>query len=206
MATSLEKWESITQSTRIVKFFENLFERVGVRVTDTGEVFTCHHRGGHIELEPTLDESKVDYTVEIESFQVDRLVEHTRTGEIDEVEQYRVVRALFTPATAATLKHPMMSNLIIRIFLGIEDLIHVYLKSPVPEAEDVNHTLTYVKGQWLAIPGLHGRPGRTYRLTMDDALTYHKQAFLAIKANKWSQWMKFSRWYRRWRKTVSTRP
>ncbi len=37
---SIEKWEALTNSPAIVEFFENLFENLGVRVTDTNEEFT----------------------------------------------------------------------------------------------------------------------------------------------------------------------
>lgn len=209
MVTSLEKWQSIIQDPRVVQFFTDMFKRLGVRITDTKEEFTCIHRGDVIDFEPVLDEKKVDYTVEIQSYQVDRLAAHARTGELDVAEQYRVVRALFTPATAATVKNPVQSNSIVRALSGVEDLIHVYLKSPTPEevdCEDANHTVIYVKGQWLVIPGLHGHPRRTFRLTMEDALTYHRKVFANLKANNWLSWWRFLRWYLRWRKTVSTRP
>jgi hypothetical protein len=206
MSTSLEKWHSITQDPRVVSFFTGLFEHAGVRVTDTGEEFTCHHRGDHIEFEPNLDPSKVDYSVEVESPQIDRMAAAARTGELEKVVQYRIVRTLLTPATAATLKNPIVSNDILRRLSGIEEMAHVILKSPVPEEEDASHTLIYVNGQWLVIPGLHGHPCRTFHLTMEDAITYHKSVFAAIKANKWPTWWKFVGWYRRWRETVSTRP
>lgn len=209
MVTSFEKWQSIIQDPRVVHFFTDMFERLGVRVTDTKEEFTCIHRGDHVDFEATLDEKKVDYTIEIQSHQVDRLAAHAKTGELGTAEQYRVVRALFTPATAATLKSPVQSNPIVRALSGVEDLIHVYLESPTPEepdCDDTNHTLIYVRGQWLVIPGLHGRPRRTFRLTMDEALTYHRKVFAALKADNWLSWLRFWRWYLRWRKTVSARP
>jgi len=207
MTTSLGKWQSLTQDPQVVGFFVGLFERVGVRVTDTKEEFTCIHRGDRVDFEPTLDDRKVDYTVEIQSSQVDRLAEHARRGELSAAEQYRIIRALFSPVTAATLKTPILSNGILRRLFGVDELIHVYLKSPVPDepgCEDVNHTLIYVKGQWLVIPGSHGTPRRTFSLTMQDSLTYHRQIFAAIKANKWLTWLGVLRWYVRWRRTVST--
>ncbi len=138
-----------------------------------------------------------------------RLVTFAKTGELNLAQQYRVIRALFTPATAATLKSPIQSNPILRSLSGVEDLMHVHLKSPTPEepdCEDYNHTLIYVKGQWLVIPGLYGSPRRTYRLTIEEALNYHRKVFAALKANNWLGWLRFLRWYLRWRKTVSTRP
>jgi hypothetical protein len=208
MVTSLEKWQSIIQDPRVVQFFTDMFERLGVRVSDTKEEFTCIHRGDRIDFDPTLNEKSADYTIEIQSYQVDRMAAHAKTGELNLAQQYRVIRALFTPATAATLKSPIQSNPILRSFSGVEDLTHVHLKSPTPEepdCEDYSHTLIYVKGQWLVIPGLHGSPRRTYRLTVEEALSYHRKVFAALKDNNWLGWLRFLRWYLRWRKTVSTR-
>ena len=73
----MEKWNELTSGPAVVEFFKNLFEHLGVLVTDTNEAFTCHHRGDKIELKEGVNEEAVDYTVEIESFQVDRLVAHT---------------------------------------------------------------------------------------------------------------------------------
>jgi hypothetical protein len=204
MSTSLEKWKAITQDPRVVSFFTGLFERVGIRVTDTQEAFTCIHHGDRIDFEATLDRSKVDYVVELESWQIDRMVAYAEPGELSLYARYRIIRALFTPATAATLKNPVLSNDILRRFARVEDLIHVFLTSPVPEQEeDASHTLIYVKGQWLVIPDLHGNPRRTFRMTLEEAITYHKRVFAAMKADKWSTWWQFARWYQRWRKSVS---
>jgi len=208
MVTSIQKWQRIIQDPRLVQFFKNMFERLGVRIIDTGEQFTCVHMGDRIEFEPTLNDKKVDFTIEIKSYQVDRFVSETTTGMFGPCEQYRVVRAFFSPATAATLKNPVLSNAFFRGVSRIEDLTHVYLKSPAPDepdCEDTSHTLVYVKGQWIVVPGLHGKPRRVFRLNMDDALTYHRTVFAALKANRLSQWYKFWRWYMHWRKSVSTK-
>src|SRR5207249_592600 len=126
MAASLEKWQSVTQDPRVVTFFAGLFEHLGVRVTDTGEAFTCHHRGDRIDFDATLDAARVDYTVEIQSFQVDRLAEAASQGELEALEQYRIIGALFTPATAAALKKaPVLSSGILRRLAGSNELIHV---------------------------------------------------------------------------------
>jgi hypothetical protein len=205
MATSLEKWQSITQDPRVVEFFKGLFENIGIRVTDTKEEFTCHHRGDHIEFTPGVIPAEVDYTVELQSFQVDRLAGQARTGSLDEAEQYRIVSTLFTPATAATLKHPVLANPLIRRLMGAEDLIHVELKSPGPQEPDAQHTLIYANRQWLVFPGLHGRPRRIYRLSLAEALEYHRKVFASLKVKKWSSLVAYASWYRRWRKQVSSR-
>jgi hypothetical protein len=207
MTTSIEKWEALTHEPKIVGFFAGLFDRGGVRVTDTGETFTCIHRGDHIDIRPNL-ESNLDYTVDIVSSQVDRLVANATGGELTLAQQYRVAKTLFTPATAATLRNPMLSNRLIRRISAVENLIHVVLVSPMPQEEDCEdamHTLIHVAGQWLVIPGLHGKARRVFRFSMTDAIGYHRRVFLAIKRDSIGGWLGFWRWYIFWRRTVSKR-
>lgn len=203
MGPNMAKWQTLIQHPPVVQFFAGLFEHVGVRVTDSGEAFTCHHRGDRIDFEPALDPIRVDYTVDIGTAQVDRLAAHVETGRLDEAEQYRIVSTLFTPATAATLKHGIMAHPLLRRLAGAERVIHVRLLPSGPDLEPTQHTLVYADRQWLVFPGLHGRAGRTFRLTLADALAYHRRVFHAVKANGLWTWLKFSFWYRGWRKGVS---
>lgn len=175
-----------------------------MRVVDTGEEFTCIHLGDRVEFEPTLDQSRTDFTIEIQKFQADRFADAASAGELTPVEQFRAVRALFTPATVATLKNnPILSHGILRRVARIEDLIHVRLKSPSPEEEDATHTLINVSHQWLVIPGLHGAARRRTELSIPDAVLYQRQVFRALKRNSWLDWIRFGLWYLRWRPTVS---
>lgn len=205
MGAGLAKWESLTQHTAVVEFFQRLLESAGVRITDTGEEFTCHHRGDRIEFEQGIKPDKVDYTVQITMAQVDRLAAHAETGEFDDTEKYRIVSTLFTPATAATLANPLMSHPYLRRLAGAEEVIHVELVPQSSELEGVAHTLIYANRQWFVFSGLHGRAGRTYRLDLADALEYHRRAFSALKENRFSTWWQFASWYRSWRKKVSSR-
>lgn len=203
--STLDAWREITQSEAVVGFFRGLFERAGVRVLDRNEAFTCIHRGDRVEFEPTLDVSTVDFTVDVTSDQVDRLAEHARSGAFDAVEQFRIVSTLLTPATDGTLRNPILSNGLVRRLARIEDLIHVRLLAPSDQERDTTHTLIHAAGQWLVIPGLHGRPRRTFRLTVDDALTYHRRVFAALREDSWLGWLRFMAWYLRWRPAVSGR-
>jgi hypothetical protein len=203
MGSSLEKWKNLTQPPAVVEFFQGLFERVGIRVADTGEAFSARHLGDRIEFDPTLDERNVDYTVAIDSAQIDRLAEHVQTGKLDETEQYRIVSALFTPATAAMLKSPVLSHPTLRWLAGVEDVIHVHLRGAPNGEKEFQHTLIYANRQWLVVPGLQGEPRRVYKLNLPEALAYHRRAFAAMKTNTWSAWWSFARWYREWRKGVS---
>lgn len=199
-----EKWEGILQTPDIVQFFAGLFDSVGVRILDdSGEEFTCTHVGHKIVFQDGINCNSVDYVVELHPFQIDRLVENSKTGTLSETEQYRVLSAIFTPATAATLTIPVLSNWLLRVLAGAEDVIHVHLKSPTTQEKDIAHTLIFARGQWIVVPGLYGRPGRTYRLSMQDAHIYQRRAFLAVKRKGVNELLAFTRWYRQWRSTVS---
>lgn len=204
MESSLARFQSLAQPAGAVEFFRGLFERVGVRVTDTGEQVTGKHLGDRVAFEGDLDPNSVDYVVEVPSTHIDRLADHLRAGTLDELEQYRIASALFTPATAAMLKNPIMSQPSLRKLAGVEDLIHVHLKSPAVEAPDTAHTLIYANRQWIVLPGLHGIPARVYRLNTAQALDYQRKALEALKANNLSAWTAFAGWYREWRKGVSS--
>lgn len=206
MSTSLEKWRSITQDPRVVGFFGGTFERAGVRVTDTGEAFTCIHRGDRIDFEPALDESRVDYTVVLTSPQVDHFATEASTGDVTTLEQFRIVSTLFSPATAATLKNPILSHGMLRRLARVEDLIHVHLVSPAPNEEpDATHTLVHASGQWLVVPGIHGRARRVFRLSMDEAIAYQRRVLQAMKSPSPAAWIGFASWYLAWRRRTSRR-
>lgn len=203
MGSSLAKWRSLTQPPAVVEYFKGLFERVGVRVTDTGEEFSARHLGDQIDFEPTLTPGQVDYVVEIDSSQIDRLAEHVQTGKLNDAEQYRIVSALFTPATAAMLKSPVLSHPVLRWLAGVEDVIHVHLRGAPAGEKEFQHTLIYANRKWMVLPGLQGEPRRVYKLSLEEALAYHRRAFAAMKINSWGEWWRFARWYRDWRKGVS---
>ncbi len=204
MGIALDRWQTVTQDPRVVGFFKGTFQRAGVRVSDTGEAFTVVHHGDHVTFEPALNESTTDFTVDIQQFQVDRFAEAASTGALEALAQYRAVRAIFTPATQATLRNPMMANGVLRRLARVEELIHVRLKSPVPDQEpDTTHTLVHVRGQWLVIPGLHGRPARTFELSIEDAVFYQRHVLRALRGDNVLEWLRFGAWYLGWRPKVS---
>ena len=59
---------------------------------------------------------------------------------------------LFTLLTRVILQTPVLSINCRRTLAGVEDLTHVYLINP-SGGESTNHTLIYVKGQWLVLEG-----------------------------------------------------
>jgi hypothetical protein len=134
VTTSIEKWRSALQPPAAVAFFDGLFGRAGVRVTDTGEAFTCVHRGDRIDFEDGLDQSATDFTVEIDSSQVDLLLADIGDGTLDAGEQYRIMSHLAAPAARAAFQRPMIRNRYLRGLLfkiGRADmLMHVRLMPP----------------------------------------------------------------------------
>ena len=216
MKSSLQKFNLIQQSPAARDFFSVLFESVGIRISDTGEEFNCYHRGIRVDFEEPLDESKVDYVLALTTKQVDGLVELVSVGDIDEARRYSILKTLFAPAIEAsvnpfpclkgvTTSTPLISNTLFRRLLHMENLIHVYIVSPIPDEPEVGNTLVFENKEWQVSPGLHGAPGRIFHLTIDDALAFHSQAHRALKANTKIGWLKFGRWYLRWRRVVSRR-
>ena len=57
-----------------------------------------------------------------------------------------------TPLTRVTLQTPVLSINWRRKLAGVEGLTHAYLINP-SGGEAANHTLIYVKGQWLVLEG-----------------------------------------------------
>lgn len=205
--SSIELWQRFSDNQAIAAFFEGTFERAGVRVTDTGEAFTCRHLGDRFELTPGIDEDRVDFVVAIERFRVERFAAEAQRGDLGELARFRALKAMFTPATRATLQNPVMSNGRLRRLSRVEDLIHVRLLSPAPHEEpDAEHTLVHAADQWLVLPGLHGAPRRTFRLSCEQALEYQRRVMAARSGRGPARWLAFQRWYVRWRPTVSTRP
>ncbi len=151
--STLEKWKSLELSADVIGLFKGLFEKLGVRIIDTGEALTCIQRGDQIEFALGVDEDSVDFTVQVYGFQVDRLAEHIATGKIDELERFRIAREFFgrnSRGKANILSNPLISNSILRRLIGGKNLIHMYLISPDPEQEEnATFTLIYVNKGWL---------------------------------------------------------
>jgi hypothetical protein len=203
--TVIEQWRAAMQPPQVVAFFEGLFDRAGVRVMDTGETFTCAHRGDRIDFAEGIDDDAVDFTAEITAEQAARLVDATRDGVLDEREQFRIMAVLATPATRGALRRPIIKSRVLRAILfrigGAETPMHVVLAAPPGEAE-ASHTIAYEGGQWTVTPGIVGRAPHVFRLTVPDAIEYQRRMLAARKANRLGAWISFARWYGTLRKRV----
>ena len=211
---SIEKLRIIDKYPEAVAFFATLFEKAGIRVVDTGEEIGCLHMGKHIEFVEGLDPENIDYILDLKSDQIDILVDLVVSGGIDDNKRYNILTTLFAPAIDSSINPfeclkgitrptSFLSNTLLRRLLKMEDLIHVYIKHPDSGGSEVGNTLVFARKEWLVFSGLHGNPGRVFRLTIDDALEFHKQALTALKADSRFSWLKFARWYLSWRKRVS---
>lgn len=206
MTASMEKWRSAMQPPQAVAFFEGLFERAGVRITDSGEAFTCIHRGSSIEFADGLDDDSVDFTVEIESKDIDLLLADIADGRLDEREQYRIMARLAAPAARGAFRRPAIRNKLLRNVLftigRAEMLMHVRLVPPAGEQETPGYTVMYVDGQTLVLDGFHGRVNHEYRLTVEHAKAFQRRLLAARKSGRLRDWLAFARWYGQLRKAV----
>ena len=200
--SSMDAWKGILQTPEIISYFEDVFESLGVSIEETGETFTIHHKGDKLIFEEGIVEDKVDFIVPLKLENIENMILHSKDGTIDSSESWRILDVLFTPLTRVTLEAPVLSVNWRRKLAGVEDLTHVYLLNPNGE-EASKHTLVYVKGQWLVLKGIYGKPRRTYRMTPEESIEYQRAVFKALKKNSLWGWMKFSIWYKKWRKTNS---
>ena len=196
--SSIQKWATALQPKPVVDFFSGLFHRVGIRVTDTGEAFTAVHVGERVLFSDELDDAKVDFTVEVDSAQVERMLAYLEQGELDERARFRIMAVIATPATRAMLARPVIRSERLRELLywlgNAEPRMHVVLVPPPGEAE-VRHTIERVGAVTTVTAGLHGTVERVYRLTVDDAVEFQRRMIAARHADAFWDWIAFARWY-----------
>jgi hypothetical protein len=203
--STLDRLRGVSMPPAIVNAVRGLFGALGIRVVDTRETFTCTLRGDAVEFTAGVDESSVDFVVPVYQYQLARLAEYIGRGTLDELEQFRIVRALF--ATAAGRRHllsnPLLSNPVLRRIIGGKNVLHVTLVSPDPPQEpDATFTIIFVNREQIAVPGLHGTPERRLRVHVPEAIELQRQIYAGMKANDLATWTKIARWYVDWRKRV----
>ena len=207
--SSLDTWQAIEQTPAALGFFQGLFDRAGVRVLDTGEAFTCVQTDTGIEFIDGLDENSVGYTVQIYAYQAERLAGYLQTGDIDEIEQYRIVRNLYAPIASAALKNTavlrFMNNSIISLLISRKRVVHIELLSPAQGQESHAYfTLLGVSKQWLMLEGHHGTPYRVFRMSHLDVLDMYKRVTTTMRTGSWIGWAKLAMWYIGWRNKVQS--
>ena len=205
----IERWRSLKLRQDLIELFRGVFDRLGVRIVDTGEAFTCVHRGDRIEFVGGVDEKAVDTTVKIYGYQADRLARQIENGVVEEIEWFRVARELFVSGVAAArsvVENPLSSNVVLRRAIGAKNVVHVFLISPDLEQEpNATFTLIHVNRQSLLVPGLHGTPERVFHLVVADALEVQRILRAGLKAAKPTERLKIAKKYVAWRKKVEAR-
>lgn len=196
--TSVQKWAAAMQPGPVVGFFDGLFNRVGVRVTDTGEAFTCVHAGDRILFSDELDPDSVDFTVEIDSAQVDRMLSYMAKGELDDVAQFRIMSVISTPATRAMLSRPIIRSEWLRSVLywigNAPERMQVVLTGP-PGESPIGHVIERVGTEVKVIAGIQEDITALYRLTVPDAVDFQRRMIAARRDNSLWNWIGFARWY-----------
>lgn len=207
ISSSMQKWSTIVQTPELVGYFRDVFSKAGVTVdganeTDAKEEFTVINDGNSLTFHAGLDPD-VEFVVPLKQENVSNLLQFAGDGKFDAHESWRIVQILFTPLTRAALQSPAVRRNWLRVLAGVETVIHVHLVDP-NGGDAVRHTLAFAGDQWLVIPGLHGTAHRTYWLAPEQALTFQRQLYKALKTDTLSGWWQFSNWYREWRMTVSS--
>jgi hypothetical protein len=204
--SAAELLKGLTIPPAVVEAARGMFSRIGVRVIDTGEAFTCTHAGDHVEFAGGVNEASVDFTARVYQFQLERLAGYVRRGRLDDVEQFRIASTFFTSSAGKRhlMANPMMSNSVLRRIIRGKNLIHVTLLSPDPAEEpDATYTIIFINGERLVVSGLHGTPLRVLRVPFKDAMDLQKTVFAGLTAGKApSKWIKIAKWYVEWRKRV----
>ena len=95
-ATSIDAWRGILQTPELVEYFDNVFQRLGIEVEETGERFTIEHTGSELILSDGIDESNVDFIVPIKLQNIQNMINHSKDGKIDSSESWRILDVLFT--------------------------------------------------------------------------------------------------------------
>jgi hypothetical protein len=200
--TSMEKWKPLLQQPGLAEYFKGIFDYLGIKIIETGEQFTVHHLGTSFELIPGIDPSKVDFTVEIKKENVDNLVKEGADSKIDESESFKIAKVIFTPITQDELNNPFLTKKKYLRIAHADELMHVVLLDP-EKKQDYTQTLIFVKDQWIVVEGLHGKTNTTFRLTPVQAVDFQRHLFEAKKMNTKKGWMKFMKWYKGWKPTVT---
>jgi len=200
--SSMKAWSDIAQKPFMADFFKDMFMDLGIVVQETGEKFTVHNNGKDFELKPGVVESDVEFVLPVHLKNVEDLIEHAADGKIDEYESFRILSVLFTPMTAKSLHDPAMVKNTSKWIKFAKNPIHVYLLDPKKEST-VAHTLIFLNGEWIVIPGIYGHPQITYKLTPTQALEYQKKVYQVLHSGSKKNWKEFRKWYIQWSKQMA---
>ena len=84
--SSLKSWENILQTPDLVKYFDGVFNHLGITIEETGERFTIHHTGSSFKFEEGIIEKNVDFIVPLKEENISNMVSHAADGIISPEE------------------------------------------------------------------------------------------------------------------------
>ena len=199
---AIELWRGILQTPYIIKYFNGVISKVGVKIKETEERFTLYHNGSKIFFEPNIDEDAL-YSIEIKMENVMNMVSHASDGVFSSFESWRIINVLFTPMFQSTFIITMNDPFRKRL-AKLEDITHVYLYSYDGKTLIPKHTIINDQNGLVVKKGIVGQANRVYKLTADQGLDFQKRMQRTLTINSAFEWIKFGKWYLKWRDTYST--
>lgn len=208
MATAQQKWEPFARAPQLLEFLDGLFDQVGIRVTDTSEEFTCSREPDRMVLIDGIDSDSVDFVIEIDSSQVDRVAAEAATGAFSDIEKYRIlINLVGVPLeySASLMNNRALGSPLVRKLLRVVDVAHIYVQSPTSEEPDETFTLSLKPGGWELHRGIHGEAGRIITVDLANALDFHRETFIYKNSSGLLATLRYLGWYLAWRRRVSKR-
>lgn len=199
----MERWSALLDKPEVVSAFDGLFNSIGLDFYQNDEQFMVFRDGEGMRFEAGLDPSRVDYVVQLDAESVEELLQFGADDEISQREINRIMTALFTPLTQASLNaDPLAQRGLMLSLGGIDKHMHVVLDGPQGRRLR-EHTLLFHKGYWYVIPGLHGQADRLFTLDAEAAVDFQRHMFAAQEAGTKKAWREYRKWYLDWREGVS---
>lgn len=183
------------------KWFNGLFHRVHLRLTDTGETFTVSQKDGAATVQEGLH-GEANFVIPLESQNLKNLASFFEDDAITPEEEYRIVKFLLKPCLQAGLALPILQNSAFRRVVKVDTHWQEALLDPEGR-EDEQLTVVWVNNQWLILPGYHGRPQRRLVMRPEQVLEYQRRVFAAAERNSLPCWLEVGKWYKGWRDEVS---
>jgi len=200
--TAQETFKPLLTNKKIATYFSGMWEVLGITVDETNEKLTVYHHQDHFEMKAGIVPDEVDYDIVLVEKSIKDMGSYGEDGKISDAESLKVMGTLFTPFVRASLEHPMMQKKFQMKLAGIENHVHVYLEGK-DNNEVASHTLIFQNKEWMVIEGIHGNAKRVFRLSVQDAIDYQREAFKAQKENSRKSWRQFKKFYLNWREKVS---
>lgn len=184
------------------EWFQGLFNRIHLQMTDTGEQFTVARGESGFRVQPGFDGARPNFVAPLDTQNLRNLTSFFNDDHIDPNEEYRIVQFMLRPCLIAALAMPILQNPAFRKIVRVDTHWQEALLNPEGQ-EDEQLTIIHVNDQWLVLPGYHGRPQRRLVLRPEHALDFQRRVLAAEEQGNLGSWLDLGRWYARWRDEVS---